>query len=398
MNKEISEGLPESRIYFLYDPRDGSQAPPRYVGKTSKTVRRRLTQHIGAARKGDTTYRSHWIRSLLAQECKPEIVCLEDDIPENLVNDREKYWIAVFRSLGAPLTNLTDGGDGTPGRKMTEHERQRVIAMQVERWSNPKSRAILVKSIRDSDRWTQQTRLQQSDQMNKLWSDVDFRRRAREGMRRSWSDPQHRSLMIELAEARWKNPEFKASWWDAYLAAKESQRAGLRRAWTDLSYRATKSAQASIQMSKHWEDPKNRAAMSGKQKRVWSDPAYRERRKGISQAQGLKMSEVWKDPVFRENQSKKQSTAARKRMSDPVEKEKQQRRMAKARESWVNLPPCQHCGRQIPSPAALANHVRKCGGDGKCRICRSAPRLDNRTLCNECFKKSDRDRRQKRKN
>lgn len=377
-------------IYFLYDPREGPGAEPRYVGKTSKTIARRLTEHLHLAKTGDHTYRSHWIASLLTLGVRPAIACIEDEVPDELIDEREVHWISALRDNGARLTNLTDGGDGTPGRVMSEDERQRVIQMQTEMWADPDRRAERLEAIRSSDRWTREAKEAQGLQMKEFWSDPNFRRRTQKGMRRAWADPEYRSVMLDLAAKRWADPEFKMAWGDAYRAASERQRESLRRKWQDPSYRATKAAQASRQMTEHWSDPANKSQMSEAQKLVWTDPEYRRSRESLNKTQAATMRDKWKDPKFRENQSIKQSAAMKRRMADPSEKAAQAQRLVKAREAWVNLPPCPNCGRQISSPAARANHIRKCSSDGICTACHKRPRMDPRTLCRECYNERNR--------
>ena len=94
----------------MKDPRSGSI---RYVGVTLR--KRRLVEHISRARKMGRTHRDCWIRGLLALGAKPEWAILEEGRGDGW-QDAERTWIATLRSQGERLTNLTDGGDGTPGQ------------------------------------------------------------------------------------------------------------------------------------------------------------------------------------------------------------------------------------------------------------------------------------------
>lgn len=68
-------------------------------------------------------YKHHcrnWVKSLVDRGLKPEIVVLEEcSAPQDLI-ESEVWHIAYWRSIGANLTNLTDGGDGMTGHKPTK--------------------------------------------------------------------------------------------------------------------------------------------------------------------------------------------------------------------------------------------------------------------------------------
>ena len=97
----------ETSIYALIDPRTNLV---RYVGK-SQNPATRLRRHIHEANKGNTTHKCCWIASLLHLNLKPILSILE--VCEHAVwKEREIYWIAFYRELGADLTNCKDGGDG----------------------------------------------------------------------------------------------------------------------------------------------------------------------------------------------------------------------------------------------------------------------------------------------
>lgn len=98
----------EFYIYALVDPRDNAI---RYIGKTVNPVNR-LGTHICFARKGEHTYRAHWILGLLNNDLRPTLTILESGLTVENVDDRERFWIAKGKDENWPLTNMTDGGDG----------------------------------------------------------------------------------------------------------------------------------------------------------------------------------------------------------------------------------------------------------------------------------------------
>jgi len=107
-------------IYVLSDPRTDTV---RYVGVTFR-ARRRFNEHLSRAMRGGKTYRDCWIRSLVNAGIRPTYRVIEQGIGDGW-QDRERFWIAHYRVEGK-LTNLTDGGDGTPGLVPSERCRKAV--------------------------------------------------------------------------------------------------------------------------------------------------------------------------------------------------------------------------------------------------------------------------------
>src|SRR5579863_6649347 len=94
-------------VYALLDP---ETYDVRYVGKSSSMFVRPKQKH--------SAYCASWIKSLESRGLKPivRVISAEND-HQACVND-EIRWIAFFRSKGADLTNIMDGGEGTtPGYK-----------------------------------------------------------------------------------------------------------------------------------------------------------------------------------------------------------------------------------------------------------------------------------------
>jgi hypothetical protein len=98
-------------VYALRDP---ITLEIRYIGVTKNSLKRRLSGHMWAARTGVRNHTTHWIKTL---QTSPLIEALE----ENCRRKREVFWIRRYRSLGARLTNLTAGGEGTSELKRGPH-------------------------------------------------------------------------------------------------------------------------------------------------------------------------------------------------------------------------------------------------------------------------------------
>ena len=109
-------------IYTLEDPDTGEI---RYIGKTVKPLKSRLTGHIYTARKVNN-HRCNWIKSIIKRGKKPVIKFLDAcnwDESQSL----ETYWIFQFKSWGYSLVNATDGGEGNLGLKLSKERKYKLI-------------------------------------------------------------------------------------------------------------------------------------------------------------------------------------------------------------------------------------------------------------------------------
>lgn len=134
-------------IYALVDPRT---LLVRYVGKSTRGLKR-ARQHMQPSQLQKVAYRSAWLRSLVACGLECTIVVLEHLDNASALVDAECFWIAYGRASGWPLTNLTDGGEGTLGRVVTEETRER-IATALKGDANPAKRADVRTKIATSAR------------------------------------------------------------------------------------------------------------------------------------------------------------------------------------------------------------------------------------------------------
>ena len=96
------------KIYVLKHP---DTLEIRYVGKTVRSLSRRLGNHIANA-KGNkhNKHLSNWVISILNDNKRPIIELLEE-CEYSVWQEREKFWISQFPNL----INLTEGGDGCLG-------------------------------------------------------------------------------------------------------------------------------------------------------------------------------------------------------------------------------------------------------------------------------------------
>lgn len=101
----------KNKLYALIDPQNRSI---RYVGRTCKSLKIRLSNHISEAKNcKQKTHRYDWICSLLSKNVIPEIQLIDDSFSslENCA-EGEKFLIQFYKELGLNLVNGTLGGEG----------------------------------------------------------------------------------------------------------------------------------------------------------------------------------------------------------------------------------------------------------------------------------------------
>jgi hypothetical protein len=119
-----SRRMRQYTIYCLTDPRTEAV---HYVGKTCYGERPRehgLPSHL----KRWPGPKTDWIRGLHAAGLDYGVKILEGTGSNEDACAAERKWIAHGRARGWPLTNLTDGGDGVPGRQVPLEQRENVRA------------------------------------------------------------------------------------------------------------------------------------------------------------------------------------------------------------------------------------------------------------------------------
>lgn len=94
----------ETFIYALIDPRNKQV---RYVGK-SNNPKGRLNGHLKDKMR---THKANWIKKLLQEQLKPELLIL-DKVLESEWQFWEVYYIDLYKSWGFSLTNGNGGGYG----------------------------------------------------------------------------------------------------------------------------------------------------------------------------------------------------------------------------------------------------------------------------------------------
>jgi len=94
-------------IYALIDP---ESREVHYIGKADD-MKARLRNHLHKSALEIRCRRTSWIKGLLKQGKKPLMVMLEE-VGQEHWKQRECYWIAFYRGIGAHLMNTAEGGSG----------------------------------------------------------------------------------------------------------------------------------------------------------------------------------------------------------------------------------------------------------------------------------------------
>lgn len=177
-------------VYGLYDPRDGEL---RYIGKSAFRLRR-LRRHVWAARSHrEQSHKARWIRQLIRLGHEPVILVLSECLSATDTSTSERAWIAAMRVVGARLTNLTDGGEGSDGLKHTAAARAKVSVANRGRKHSLEARQRM-SVARTGAPWTETQRKANEA----LWADADVLR-AHSDKKRAWAaspDGQAWSRMI----------------------------------------------------------------------------------------------------------------------------------------------------------------------------------------------------------
>lgn len=141
------------KIYVLLHP---ETEEIRYVGWTKNTLQQRLQSHVEEANKYQKTgkgktYKNMWVLSLIREGLRPIIRLVEET---ETPGEAERKWIAHYRSIGARLTNGTDGGIGSMGARWTLTEEQRqALRERPGRKASPEEAERLRQMARGNKAW-----------------------------------------------------------------------------------------------------------------------------------------------------------------------------------------------------------------------------------------------------
>lgn len=110
----------KTTIYTLACPFSGEI---KYVGKTVKPLKDRLSEHLADAKRA-VNKRTNWVKSVVAKGGVPIIEALSECYED--WEEEERYWIAQMRAWGFRLKNMTDGGGGMMGRIVSDETKKKI--------------------------------------------------------------------------------------------------------------------------------------------------------------------------------------------------------------------------------------------------------------------------------
>ena len=187
-------------IYVLVDPRDGDI---RYVG-ASTDPHKRYRQHVKDLRRSD--YRTAWIKKLLRLGLQP-ILRMIQEVPSDVCDEAERYWIKTLRDLGCRITNGTAGGTGlvAPSAEV----RARMSTAQ---------KALYASSAEFRERHaaknrgrfpSKETRKKLSDTLKLIWNNPEAREAQSRRAKGRVNSPEHRAKLSAIHKGRPKTAEHR---------------------------------------------------------------------------------------------------------------------------------------------------------------------------------------------
>lgn len=102
-------GVEEVSQFLIYALHNDSSLHV-YVGRSKNGLQRPQSHRWRSKRGHYPVYQ--WVRALLSRGENYSIAVLEECSAESELNDAERFHIEYLRSIGVPLLNCTDGGDG----------------------------------------------------------------------------------------------------------------------------------------------------------------------------------------------------------------------------------------------------------------------------------------------
>ena len=98
-----------------------------YVGKTTTCIRDRFSKHVYEANTPNTKGYSFILHKAMRKYGIENFQIEQiEDVDNDLINEREIYWIKFYNSMIPNGYNMTLGGEGSAGRVLSD-EAQRLI-------------------------------------------------------------------------------------------------------------------------------------------------------------------------------------------------------------------------------------------------------------------------------
>lgn len=195
---------PTTFIYALVDPRTDCV---RYVGKSDEP-KRRYTAHLSPRQLRPKSHKVHWIKELLADGLKPQLILLER-VEQPQWENAERKWIGYYKNLQEfpLLTNGTSGGDGIDkGTKFSQQTRKQMSASHTGRVMPPEVIAK-IKATQTGRPLAKEHCTKLSEAQKSIWnnfSDVEKQKRL-VNLTAEWTEERKQRASIYTRRKRKKN-------------------------------------------------------------------------------------------------------------------------------------------------------------------------------------------------
>lgn len=288
-------------VYVYLDPRPGKGLQPIYVGKGTVDLDR-ASDHW--ERKCVNKFFQRVLDKIRAAGLVPQITIAAYMEDEEEAFSMERDLIARYgrRDLRTgSLCNLTDGGQGTAGRKWTDEQRQRFFSSLTPEWKS------IVSQIR-KDLWQNpEYRKKQVERIHKNAADPAHRAKLRQAIIKAQTEQVRNKISVAM-RTNWESEEYRVkqatSRAEAHARPEEKVRKSKasKKVWTEhgdkirLAIKTAKStperkAEASRKSRQYYESEEARKK-AGEYSKAYNTPEVR-----AAKAELLKQR--WADPEFR---------------------------------------------------------------------------------------------------
>ena len=141
-----------------------SPSNKRYVGKTVRFTTR-LRQHRCASKQKKTYFYNAIRKYGWENFTKLILEIFPYGVTDDIMSEREKYYILKYKTFGQSGYNLTIGGDGSPGYKHSEEAKNKLQVISRERGLMKK---LLAKNIQTRNEYVFESRAEAMRQLTKM--------------------------------------------------------------------------------------------------------------------------------------------------------------------------------------------------------------------------------------
>jgi hypothetical protein len=146
-------------MFYVYGLIDPITKELRYIGKT-KNIKIRYRDHLRGL--NEKNHKANWIKGLLKNNLKPEIIIIEENESEKECFSSEIFYIEYFKCIGARLTNLTLGGEGASVHRMSDEIRKKISLSHTGKKHTDETKQK-IRKIRTGTKASEETRKKMSE-------------------------------------------------------------------------------------------------------------------------------------------------------------------------------------------------------------------------------------------